>query len=728
MQLHDTNSGSSAGTLSAIKDPLTCLNHAGQSQFAISLSALTAQVLIYLRRRPPVPSLILTNGSSDAMTPNHALLGIAVLLYALHRLLYPAHADNNPSQRLSDLIVAGIACQVIDSLSDYGVLALWSAMVGICVVVAVALKDALLLGTKTAQSETDTANAIDDIATYASLGEQASSGRHPSEGLSDELPSDTTDAEKRIDDSVAAVADTSLGKNASSQAQTLKGLSNEPPSDTTACPDRTDAEIKTGDSTADASVVKQVSSRSQLRDESSNKMSDKPSSDIKVCPISMGTQALCTKASQTSCIPRVSVDAEFLDILGTRSVKSMGLAAVPSGKRFHRRAQPNQRLVTAFGVENCFTTSDQQVCATFQSIVEGRLNKKNEEWAALATRVEEVVRDEFTTTRKHLKLFAVVQMITLKCQMHVLFGYDTRKRDVDESMRELASEINQQWLRSKAIVEAGTTPEWKFERQDGLREALKKVLPNKDVDDRIDNPLNQLLPGYETMWRVVLRCFAELTARDHAPASEWCDILRDFTENPTDTQLLRISDNKARTSASQISKETLRLYPPTRRVYREYETKTGEMKIVAADIEACHHNPTTWAPDPLRSRPDRWNGMEQKDIEDPIFRPFGGKPFTCPVKRRVGSNMPFGLAMLALLVGTLVKQTAGGWEIIGELPGNDEPLDTEREAYSKLWLKQCSAGGEGGNGSLASRVPDVEESDDRLPSSSVDDGGEKVVV
>jgi len=128
MQLHDTNSGSSAGTLSAIKDPLTCLNHAGQyecfpgqSQFAISLSALTAQVLIYLRRRPPVPSLILTNGSSDAMTPNHALLGIAVLLYALHRLLYPAHADNNPSQRLSDLIVAGIACQVIDSLSDYGV-------------------------------------------------------------------------------------------------------------------------------------------------------------------------------------------------------------------------------------------------------------------------------------------------------------------------------------------------------------------------------------------------------------------------------------------------------------------------------------------------------------------------------------------------------------------------------------------------------------------------------
>jgi len=192
-------------------------------------------------------------------------------------------------------------------------------MVGICVIVAVALKDALLLGTKTAQRETDTANAIDDIATYASLGEQASSGRHPSEGLSDELPSDTTDAEKRIDDSVAAVADTSLGKNASSQAQTLKGLSNEPPSDTTACPDRTDAERKTGDGTADASVVKQVSTRSRLRDESSNKMSDKPSSDIKVCPISMGTQALCTKASQTSCIPRVSVDAECW----TSSVRSL---------------------------------------------------------------------------------------------------------------------------------------------------------------------------------------------------------------------------------------------------------------------------------------------------------------------------------------------------------------------------------------------------------------------
>ncbi|KAK1069996.1 hypothetical protein LTR74_004393 [Friedmanniomyces endolithicus] len=608
------------------------------------------------------------------MAPNHLLLGIAVLLYALHRLLYPAHADNNPFQRLSDLIVAGIACHVIDSVSDYGVvwlrttgqLALWCAMVSMCVIIAIAFREALLLGTKTARDEMDTTDTTNGIATVASLGEQASS-----------------------------------------PYQIAKELFKEPPSDIVAHPKRTNANERIDDS----ALVKQVSPRSQLCDESSDKTSDKNPSDVKVCPTSPGTKTTCSKANQTSCVPRVSVDAECLDILGTKAVKSMGLAAVPSEKRFQSRAQPNQRLVTAFGVGNCFTTSDQQVCTAFRSHVEGCLNRKNDEWATLATRVEAVVRDEFTTTRNHLKLFAVVQMITLKCQMHVLLGYDTSRRDVDESMRELASETNQQWLRSKATVEAGIAPDWEFEKQYGLREALQQVLPDKDVDDRKDNPLTQLLPEYETMWRVVLRCFAELTARDHPHASEWCDILRDFTDNPTDTQLLLVSDNKTKTSASQISKETLRLYPPTRRVYREYETKTGEMKIIAADIEACHRDPTTWAPDPLRFRPGRWNGMEQKNIEDPIFMPFGGKPFTCPAKRRVGSNMPFGLAMVALLVGALVKQTAGELEIIGELPGNDEPLDTEREAYSKLWLKKCSAGGEGGNGSSASRVADVEGPD-----------------
>ncbi|TKA66346.1 hypothetical protein B0A55_08245 [Friedmanniomyces simplex] len=218
----------------------------------------------------------------------------------------------------------------------------------------------------------------------------------------------------------------------------------------------------------------------------------------------------------------------------------------------------------------------------------------------------------------------------------------------------------------------------------GPREALKEVLPQKKVDDRKDNPLNSLLPGDETMWRVVLRCFTEVTARGHPHGSEWCDIMQAFVETPTDGQLLHISGIQTSTSASQIGKETLRLYPPTRRVYREYRTTAGEVKTVAADIEACHRDPKTWAPDPLRFRPERWNGMEQRDLEDPIFMPFSARPYSCPLKRRVPSYMPFGLGMIALLVGTLVKQTIGEWKMVGKLPGIDELLDTERKAYSEL--------------------------------------------
>ncbi|TKA64609.1 hypothetical protein B0A55_10298 [Friedmanniomyces simplex] len=438
-------------------------------------------------------------------------------------------------------------------------------------------------------------------------------------------------------------------------------------------------------------------------------LTDMQMSEARGCPKSTSGKDLPATAKQTSSDMRTSAAAECLSILRMNAVDSMGLVRMPIASRSNSRTQPHERLVTAFGVDNCFTTSIRNDCIDFRTNVEGLLKKNDTEWAALAARVKAVVQDELTTSRDHLRLFAVVQMITLKSMMHVLFGYDTSKHDVDNSMREIASCINKQWLRSKGTTEVRVEPNWVFKRQYGLLEALKEVLPQKNVDDRKDNPLNSLLPGYETMWRVVLRCFTEVTARGHPHGSEWCNIMQAFAETPTDGQLLHISGIQTSTSASQIGKETLRLYPPTRRVYREYKTTAGEVKTVAADIEACHRDPKTWAPDPLRFRPERWNGMEQRDLEDPIFMPFSAKPYSCPAKRRIPSYMPFGLGMIALLVGTLVKQTIGEWKMVGKLPGIEEPLDTEREAYSELWLERVV---KGGGDATAGRSADCEGDDE----------------
>ncbi|KAK5689624.1 hypothetical protein LTR97_012797 [Elasticomyces elasticus] len=334
-----------------------------------------------------------------------------------------------------------------------------------------------------------------------------------------------------------------------------------------------------------------------------------------------------------------------------KGVESMGLKKVESAKLSSSRANPNRRLVAAFGVDNCFTT----------------------------------------------------MMITLKSMMDPLFGFDTTRQDVDSDIQTLASEINAQWLRSKEGFDANNNvmPEWEFKNQEKLRDALKAVFPEKDVDVGSDNPLNYLLPGYETMWRVVLRCFIELTARDHDNASKWCEIMQDFVDNPTDAQLLdrKPSGDGTRTSASQIAKETLRLYPPTRRVYREFETTEGEMKTVSADIETCHRTADVWKPEPLQFIPERWDDKENQPFEDAYFMPFAIKPFNCPAKRRVKATkaeqeegkvdfLPFAFAMISLLVGTLTRQTAGAWKIVGDVPDKFISLKTEREAYNYLRLER----------------------------------------
>ncbi|KAK5679599.1 hypothetical protein LTS10_008420 [Elasticomyces elasticus] len=405
-----------------------------------------------------------------------------------------------------------------------------------------------------------------------------------------------------------------------------------------------------------------------------------------------------------SSIDQTADPADCISIISVKEVKSMGLKKVEFAKLSSSRANPNRRLVVAFGVDNCFTTKVRPDCISFRAGVVELLKKDDTQWVDLARSVGVVVSGVFETEEHAMSLEGVAQMITLKSMIDPLFGFDTTRRDLDSDIQTLALEINAQWLRSKGELDADeeALPEWKFKNQTQLRDALKVVFPEKDVDVGSENPLNYLLPGYETMWRVVLRCFIELTARSHENASKWCEIMQEFVDNPTDPQLLDRKDSGVgtRTSASQIAKETLRLYPPTRRVYREFETTEGEVKTVSADIETYHRTADVWKPEPLQFMPERWEGKESKEFEDPHFMPFAATPFNCPAKRRFKRDegqpdyLPFGLGMISLLVGTLVRQTLGKWKIVGDIPEKSIPLETGREAYNYLRLERVKEEGE----------------------------------
>ena len=97
-----------------------------------------------------------------------------------------------------------------------------------------------------------------------------------------------------------------------------------------------------------------------------------------------------------------------------------------------------------------------------------------------------------------------------------------------------------------------------------------------------------------------------------------------------------------------LVKEALRLYPPTRRIYREIlPALETNARVVAANIEACHRRTSIWGPDSDQFNPGRWiNTTEEMRL---AFMPFGSQPFVCPAKPE------YAPGMIRLLVANLVR-------------------------------------------------------------------------
>lgn len=304
---------------------------------------------------------------------------------------------------------------------------------------------------------TDAKDNISDCAASALSSEQASSGDHPpkrlSKTLSKEPPSDVaahpnrTDTTDKITTSTkepvkeppskinSSGANASLGKQAVSGSQPFEALSKKPPSDLTASPVRRE---KINDSTAHALLGQQPSPASHPH----KQPSDKLPSDITAIPDHTATEGLSTTEQMVG-VPQTSVAADCLPSLRAKVVENKDPVEI-THKKNDSGAQPVQRLKTAVSVEDCSNTAVEESRTKAPSDAEGHPNKSAKEWAALAAHVGVIVRSELRADQPHLELVDVVRRITLKCQMYALFGYDTSKRDVDQSMRELASEIKKQ--------------------------------------------------------------------------------------------------------------------------------------------------------------------------------------------------------------------------------------------------------------------------------------------
>jgi hypothetical protein len=356
-------------------------------------------------------------------------------------------------------------------------------------------------------------------------------------------------------------------------------------------------------------------------------------------------------------------------------------ARLPDGRKNeippHRsRAIENGSLRVAFGIDNAFTTSDSDNVKQHVGEAANLLILDQAQWDATFCMARQTIQRwlEHRPPKIRFNLTSLVRIVSLRVMIGVFFDIG---KDVKEcELLGLAECINRTWIDSK-----DETTLVAFENNHELRHYLSAVFPGQSISEQ-QNPLNWILPGFETLWRVVLRALIETRFKSGQRHPEWQQIMVAFAERPTMEQFRGISAADG-IYAEDIVNEAIRLYPPTRRVHRQFQID-GSSRSVAADIEACHRRVDIWGPDALQFNPARWKKptRQQKDA----FLPFRASPFACPAKPT------FGPRMIGLLVGAVLGQLGGVWRLElmqGESIQHIEagkPLGSERDAYEQLFL------------------------------------------
>ena len=296
-------------------------------------------------------------------------------------------------------------------------------------------------------------------------------------------------------------------------------------------------------------------------------------------------------------------------------------------------------------------------------------------------------------------LDSLVRSVCLDVILHVLY----KRKDLEwlemdiESISTIAEKINSLWIESKGRKTPAKSDKHDIEKalaedKKNLQNALAKVIPGWDGKNRCKNPLNLILPAYETLWRVVLSGFLHVTFVERGN-TEWRAILAKFLAEPTVAVKNHSvhSEEKRPVSVDHIVSEALRLYPSVKRVYRQFrmDNKAGP-EDVAADVESCQRNKEIWGQDADRYDPSRWDGASD-DARD-SYMAFGVKPFLCPAKP------VFGPMMIGILVAAFAGQVSSDdWYLalsdssLGDAQrhfnkalNGEEPLVADRSTYEGI--------------------------------------------
>ena len=340
------------------------------------------------------------------------------------------------------------------------------------------------------------------------------------------------------------------------------------------------------------------------------------------------------------------------------------------------RCKPNRWLIDTLSIVNPFTIDSDTLLKGFKTEVKNNLanwcgNEKNYTELVLTIRNRISYRlSSLKSTNSTICLSQLVKQATLDAFLTGILNVHAN----EELLTELPQLIIHLWAhrddqnarnRLRALI---STNEGAF-AQSHFWKQIETVLSNhshiisqiasNDFDEKIANPLNIIVPGWETMWRVVFYSLLELLRR------------RELLEE------LRLQLNQSYRKCLLLQwtvKEILRLYPPTKNIYRSHRM-TGE--DVQISIKQIHYDENVWGMDARSFRPDRFKD-KLTDEQNKCYLPFS---ISCPARH--GFAYAFAGAIIAEILQhcptfTLTDQC--------KLFSTDQLLDMARDSYKDLTI------------------------------------------
>ncbi|RYP79353.1 hypothetical protein DL769_003034 [Monosporascus sp. CRB-8-3] len=360
-------------------------------------------------------------------------------------------------------------------------------------------------------------------------------------------------------------------------------------------------------------------------------------------------------------------DARAL-VADARAIAAFNIASVrlTTVDRLALRAIPNRRLVEAFGIDNSFTTTDTKHHTDFLTQATQKIQSVDSRgWARLFDvaqgamgLAEAHVRSESPGAGSQIPLARLVRISTFITVLNILFGV----KPGDIAIQDIVTAtdlINTLWVLSKDCSNKSLLAMDK-QRLRMTLDYMLRTLGEPGGDERRFNPLNLIIPAYETLWRVVLLTFLAAAFRTSDPDTvRWFrDVMHSVpsclerdrgSTREGDAEKIALAFAKWDPRTANNTQEGLRLYPPTKRIYRGPPPDGPQRRAWRADIERCHRDPAIWGTDALRFDPLRFFSLTEDQKH--AYMPFSVRPHECPAERG-----GFGERAIVLLVVVLARR------------------------------------------------------------------------